>query len=257
MGKVMTLTLLFCLAVPAATLAGTFEDLQKHLSSAESSLTQMKADHAEQSDEEALESRDEFFPDDGRGTGEIRQEDPALAAFVSFRINGVPYVLKDVPALAWFAPYVRDMADRGIVTGYKDANGIPTGVFSPEKSVTLEELAKMAVEAAQIDKSLCPAAPKNPLAAGAWSAPYVSCAESHLFALYADGTTDIRRPATRAEVVMTILQAFGVQLQEPDPVKPLFTDVNASTLFAPRRSRSCPTRSATGSWPGTWMPRAG
>ncbi len=233
MKRITSLALLLSLGVPAASGAASYEDLQKHVSSAESALIQMESDTSEQASEDALESRSEFFSDDGRDTGETRTEDPSLSAFVSFRMNGVPYALKDVPSGAWFAPYVRDMAERGIVSGYKDANGIPTGVFSPEKSVTLEELGKMAVEAAGIDKASCPAAPLNPLASGAWSAPYISCAESHSFALYSDGTTDIRRPATRSEVVMTILQAFGVQLQDPDPVKPLFTDVNASTLFAP------------------------
>lgn len=233
MKRITSVALLLSLAAPAVTVAGPYEDLQKNLSSAESVLERMEADLAEQSAEEILESQSEFFPDDGRDTGVTREEDPALAAFVSFRLNGVPYALKDVPAGAWFAPYVRDMADRSIVSGYRDGNGIPTGVFSPAKSVTLEELSKMAVEAAGIDKSSCPAEPLNPLAKGMWSAQYVSCAEAHSFALYSDGTTDIRRPATRAEVVMTILQAFGVQMIEPDPVKPLFTDVSASTLFAP------------------------
>ncbi len=178
----------------------------------------------------SLEAREEFFPE--AGSGSSRQSIQGSDTVVTFRLNGVPYALNDVPLVAWFAPYVRDMADRGIVTGYKDATGRPTGFFSPEKNVTLEELAKMAVEAARIDRTACPAVPKNPQATQSWSAQYVSCAESNAFAVYADGTVDLHRAATRNEVVMTALQAFGRPIAELGQTEKLFTDVSPSTLFS-------------------------
>lgn len=177
-----------------------------------------------------METSAELFPDDGtpiaaeRG-GELEE----FSDFVQFRIDGVPYVFKDVPVIAWFAPYVRDVAERAVVSGYRDANGVPLGIFGPERNVTLEELAKMAVQASKTDLSACPEVPLNPKAKGQWSAPYVSCAEQQAFAVYADGAVDLKRNATRSEVVITVLQAFGRSVN--DQTVTSFKDVNSSTPF--------------------------
>lgn len=225
------LPLLTSLSLPAAHAASSYDALQLSVKAASGALQVEADDHAADLMEAKIEAKNEFFPDTGAAVK--LPPDPGLAAgVVSFRIAGVPYLLKDVPLQAWFAPYVRDMAEQGIVSGYKDAGGIPTGVFGPERSVSVEELAKMAIEAARIDKSGCTGAPKNPLAQKSWSALYIACAEQHSFAIYGDGTTDIRRPASRAEVVMTILQAFAVPMQELAAGKPLFSDVSAATLFS-------------------------
>ncbi len=181
-----------------------------------------------------LESTDEFFPNSGGSSSSTRRlVDPIVESrFVIFRLDGVPYELKDVPVTAWFAPYVRDVAERGIVSGYRSALGVPTGIFGPERNVSIEELAKMSVEAAKINRGPCSVKPKNVAAEKSWSALYITCAELNGFAVYADGTVNILRPATRAEVVMTVLQAFGVALRETAPTGPKLKDVTASTLFS-------------------------
>lgn len=210
-----------------------YDVLQRDRTTIDPLIEQEVMDIGDDQKEAQLESSPEFFLEDGRGGEPVRDEDPAFSQYVTFRLAGVPYALRDVAVTQWFAPYVRDMAERGIVSGYKDANGIPTGEFHPERSVSIEELAKMTIEAAAINRLSCPAAPKNPLAGESWSAPYIACAESNGFVLFSDGTVDIRRSATRAEVVMTIVQGFGVPQLEIAAEEQVFSDVSASTLFAP------------------------
>ena len=217
------------LAVPVHALTPD-EELRREIDTFVPVLAQDKADIAAEGAEAGIEASAEFFPSDGTEVPGEREDPNATTVVV--RINDIPYALKDVPLTAWFAPYVRDMAERGIVSGYKDAQGIPTGVFGPERNVTLAELAKMAVAAAQIETSSCPAEPKNPTAKGLWSAPYVACAEQKNFAVFGDGTADTKRAATRAEVVITVLQAFGASVDELTEADNLFKDVTPSTLFA-------------------------
>jgi hypothetical protein len=217
------------LLVPAGVLADAYGTVQEEAKTFRSVLTQQAADMKADADAAVAEASPDFFAVVGSGAVSSRPTDPALQGVVTFRLGGVPYPLKDVPLTAWFAPYVGDMADRGIVTGYRDANGIPTGYFRPEQGVTLEELAKMAAIAAGLGQAC--GVPKNPLAQQSWSAGVIACAEQHGLAVYADGTADITRKATRAEVVMTVLQAFGAPLRDLTGPSP-FTDVTPSTLFS-------------------------
>lgn len=68
----------------------------------------------------------------------------------------------DVPASAWFTPYVSTAAGRGIVKGY------PDGKFYPEVKVTRAEFLKMLIESFEI--------PKVETAATDWFAPYLDTA---------------------------------------------------------------------------------
>ncbi len=149
--------------------------------------------------------------------------------YITIRVDNFPVILTDVPKEEWFAPYVRDVAGRGIVSGYRDADGFPLGLFGPADSVTIEQLAKMAVESAGISLELCKDPAKNPTAEGSWSLPYIACAEQKGWAVYSDGTVDVHRLATRAEVVVTILQAFTVKLDTKKGT--VFNDVTTSTQF--------------------------
>ncbi|MDD4319803.1 MAG: S-layer homology domain-containing protein [Candidatus Peribacteraceae bacterium] len=177
--------------------------------------------------------------------------------FVTVRSGGTTYALGDVPVRAWFGPYVRDMVLRGIVTGYRDAQGTPTGVFGPERPVSVEELAKMAVAAAGIDASACPV-PRNATAKGGWSASFVGCAEGKKFSIFSDATVDVRRPALRGEVVVTTLEAFGVAL--PAATDSPFSDVLPSAQFASAILRAAADgivggyKDAAGNATGTFAP---
>jgi hypothetical protein len=226
----LLLSLLFLLPLSAHALSADAE-LQRELDTLVPMLDRDLEDIDADASEAMLQAQEEFFPDDGTETGD-RGEIEGSDEFVTFRLDGVPYALKDVALIQWFAPYVREMTERGIVTGYRDVYGRPTGIFGPGRDVSLEELAKMSVQASGIDQSVCPPVPLNTAAQKSWSASFISCAEQYGFVVYADVTLDIRRPATRAEVVMTVLQAFGVQIRELGAEEKIFTDVNPSILFS-------------------------
>lgn len=178
-----------------------------------------------------LEGSTELLPVSGTGTVTVENQGPE-SPFVQFSVDGKIVTLTDVPVTSWFGPFVRDAADRGIVSGYRNERGEFTGLYGPGNNVTLEELAKMAFIAAGLSRGECPVLPKNPLAQNRWSTPYIACAENEGFAVFADGTVDILRPATRSEVTITVLQAFGAELRDTAPVGTKLKDVTDSTLFS-------------------------
>lgn len=149
--------------------------------------------------------------------------------FVSVMIDGSSVIFYDVSRMSWFAPYVREIAEQGIVSGYRGQDGRPTGAFGPQDNVTVEQMAKVMVYGSGIDTSSCGSTALNVTASGSWSAPFVACAEKAQWAIYADGSIDVHRNATRAEVIMTLLEAFNVQPSERTGME--FTDVTTSTQF--------------------------
>lgn len=184
--------------------------------------------------DEAFEMAEDLFLDvatEDLGLGQLEQaRQERVSGFVSVFVGGREIVFLDVPEREWYAPYVRSVAEQGIISGYRDGQGVPTGIFGPERSVSREELAKIAVLMRGMDPSSCPSSPKNLTASGSWSQSYVSCAEQAEFAVFSDGSADVKAPATRSEVVATILDAMKA---EPIQVTGSgFTDVPASILFA-------------------------
>ncbi|MEK7218753.1 MAG: S-layer homology domain-containing protein [Patescibacteria group bacterium] len=161
----------------------------------------------EQQAQEAWEQEaTEMFPLSATGAQRASQ----FSDYVTVYWRNAPFDLKDVPRNLWFAPYVRDMASLGIVTGYTDAVGKPLGEFGPHRPVSIEEMVKMVMAAAGVDPSSCSEEPKNAMAKESWSAPYFSCAEERKLSLTTDSSLDVTRPALRGEVVLTLLEAFGV-----------------------------------------------
>ncbi len=133
------------------------------------------------------------------------------------------FLFLDVPAEAWFFSSVEQAVDLGIVSGYKDAQGNPTGTFGPENSVTFAEALKIAIESAGYDSNLGQGY-------GHWAAKYLSIAIGERFSLTPNQNVDLDRPATRSEVASLIADAFRVQM--PPYFIPAFTDVSASNRFA-------------------------
>lgn len=192
---------------------------------------------SEQDRQDASASFDEsveLFPEvDTESDGTIGdQRDERTADFLTIRIGRTDVVLRDVPVKEWFAPYVRDLAELQLVSGYRDAQGLPTGLYGPADPVTLEQMAKVAVLAGGIDAGACRVPPLNLSASGAWSASYVGCAEQRGWAVYSDPSADLRLPATREQVVMTILQAFDKDMNV-DAATLTFTDVEKTGVYAP------------------------
>ncbi|MDB5307242.1 MAG: hypothetical protein JWO38_1444 [Gemmataceae bacterium] len=146
---------------------------------------------------------------------------------LSVPINGETVVFWDVPESAWFASYVSTLIEKGIASGYRDAEGNLTGEFGVSNPVTAAEILKMALVAA--GRPLSSGLPQNPSARDDWSAPYVTTAEDLRFSVYAP-SLDVHKPATRGQVIQTILEVFG------DPIaagENPFTDLSASSPFAP------------------------
>ncbi len=194
-------------------------------------VSSLQNEEASQQREEERESRSDLLPLSGTGT--VTRREQGADPFLIVAVEGLDTSFRDVPREAWFAPFVRDILERGWMSGYRDDNGELLGQFGPGDSVTLEQLAKVAVEMSGRDASSC-AAEAGPLlaksAAGTWAEPYVRCAESLGWAVYSDGGESLRSPALRREVVVTILQAFGVEAS-PATGK-VFTDVAANIPFA-------------------------
>ncbi len=149
---------------------------------------------------------------------------------VTVRVDGEDVRLTDVPQNAWFAPFVFTVAKSGIVSGYRDASGAPTGLFGPENAITIAELTKIAHKLAGINEADVTAPPQNRKAKGQWFAQFIASAENLDWVLFLDVQIDPARPATRGEVIQTLLQALDVPLQWPKGT--VFTDVNRHTPHA-------------------------
>ena len=185
-------------------------------------------------DEEVLRNRD-LFPEasDENLIVPKRGEKTELTAsgFVVVRVNGIPVQLTDTKLSDWFGPYVRDIAEKGIISGYRDGEGQPLGLFGPGDSVTVEQLAKILVEAADVDRSQCEGELKNELAKDTWSEEYILCAEALGWVVYSDGGVDPMREANRSEVVVSVLQAFNVEFP-PQASDQHFEDVGPAIQFS-------------------------
>ncbi|MBU0766383.1 S-layer homology domain-containing protein [Patescibacteria group bacterium] len=209
----------------------TFAALPESLEFFQKDLDYAILQEMQQNSDQVNEFDAELFPDrkDDSVVEKMKKSANENTSHVTVEIRGKSVVLEDVPRYAWFAEFVEDMATRGIISGYQDVDGNPLGQYGPADNVTIEQLSKIAVEAAGIDLEYCTNSIKNENAQGSWSESYIRCAESYDWAIYSDGTVDVSRSATRSEVVTTILQAFEANFKSLDGT--VFKDVNATTEF--------------------------
>jgi len=150
--------------------------------------------------------------------------------FVTVHIDGKNVILEDVPTGEWYAPYVHAVVKTGIMSGYRDSAGNPAGRFGVADAVSLAQLAKVAHEIAGIDETTATNTMQNAQAAGTWFEPYIRSAENLYWVAFRDTGTDLLRPATRAEVIGTILQALDVRRFWPKG--DIFQDIEPATPFA-------------------------
>lgn len=150
--------------------------------------------------------------------------------YLTQTVEGQELTFRDVPQNAWFTSDVFKAARAGVLGGYKDENGVLTGEFGPSNDVTVAELAKIAHRMAGTVETPPPGGPANVAAQGQWFSSFIGSAEEHAWTIYADGSIDPVRPATRGEVLVTILQALGVPLEWQ--TGSVFTDVNVKTPYA-------------------------
>lgn len=215
-------TLLLTLAFPAFAASGI---VLPDLGPVDALLDHVTGEQDRQDAALPFDESSELFPSATTG-GE-----PA-AEFLTIKVGTATVVLKDVPLREWYAPYVRNIAELRLVSGYRDLQNMPTGFFGPNDPVTLEQMVKVIVLAAGIDPGSCALPPKNLTASGTWAAQYVSCAEVREWSVYSDSTADLGKPATREQVVVSVLQAFKREFTADVTVMP-FTDVEKTGAFAP------------------------
>ncbi len=141
----------------------------------------------------------------------------------------------DISPSAWYASYVDRAQEAGIVSGYKDANDQPTGMFGPTSNVTVAEAAKMAVEASRIADT--GAAVDTGDIQNHWAARYIkilrqrNVGERNMTFL---SGKDLDRPLTRGELAnMLSVSLWGAYAYGDVPpclseTQPLFSDVTIS-----------------------------
>lgn len=118
-------------------------------------------------------------------------------------------VFADVPIDSWFTPFVSSVISEEIATGYEDEDGNPTGEFGVTNPVTLAESLKMSLQAASIEMDA--GTPRNSSAEGTWASPFVAKAEAMGLDVFAPDR-NVHEPATRAEVIHTILEVLGLPI---------------------------------------------
>ena len=228
MARLKVITALIIVLIPSITIAAVLEDLLE-LKYLKPDLEYLSEQNKFQAEESKTGESDEMFPASKEDLHKFAA--PPKDGFVKFGERGEKIELKDVPWSAWFAEAVQEVARNGIISGYKNADGTPKGKFGPSDPVTIQQLAKIAfIASTDFSEKKCDNTLKNNSAKGSWSEPFIQCAEKEGWAIYSDGTIDVRRPATRTEVVVTLLQAFDVRFKEPSGNK--FTDVPATMEFA-------------------------
>ncbi|MEK7590631.1 MAG: S-layer homology domain-containing protein [Patescibacteria group bacterium] len=148
---------------------------------------------------------------------------------IGVSIGGETVFFTDVPQSAWYATYIFDAAKTGIISGYNDESGQPLGRFGPENPVTIAEIAKIAHKLAGINERGA-GRPENAAAENQWYASYIASAERLDWLLFQDTALELNRPATRGEVIVTLLQALDLPLEWPKG--DLFSDVHRRTTYA-------------------------
>lgn len=229
MQRIAAFSLLGLLCSMQTVAASDFDYLLGDVEKFNADMQYMIDESTADNEERAFQLSPDLFPPNEEAddsTGIIERAETHVTA----KIDGIPVTFSDVPTDQWFAPYVRTALELGIVSGYRDADGRLLGVFGPQDSVTIEQLAKIALEASGQDLSTCTGSPKNKTAQASWSAPYIYCAEQMGLAVYSDGAVLVGRGASRSEVVVTVMQVFGVPFTRG--TGETFGDVTASTQFS-------------------------
>lgn len=157
-----------------------------------------------------------------------QNDDGSSGNFVTVKHSGQDVTLRDVPSEAWFALFVASVTKVGIMSGYRDDQGNPSGQFGPGNPVTIAELAKIAHNIGGLTESGLRSS--NPLAQEGWFTGVMGSAEERGWRLYSDATIDPLRPATRSEVLVTLLQALDVPVRWQKGN--VFADVTVKTPFA-------------------------
>ncbi|WP_096203091.1 S-layer homology domain-containing protein [Bacillus sp. FJAT-45350] len=130
---------------------------------------------------------------------------------------------------AWYAPYVAALVEEGII------EGLPDGTFAPNATITRAQLAKMVVEAYELEQDATAIIPFTDTVAGAWYEDYVNT----LFSLgVVNGMTDTTfapgATVTRAQSAVFLhrtlepTERVDVPRDEPVYTSPTIVSVDAA-----------------------------
>ncbi|MEK9157124.1 MAG: S-layer homology domain-containing protein [Patescibacteria group bacterium] len=163
----------------------------------------------------------EFGPEDSLTRGELAKI--AVLAFLGEEEIDTEY---DAGFLdvgdEWFADYVNTAAKHGIVGGYTDAEGDPTGYYGPFDHVNRAAAAKILVGAAGLLTDTTGAPHFDDVEEGTWYYDFVETAYNNtILDGYEDGTYGPADDVTRAQISKMSVNAQNPvtrpQEEEPDP----------------------------------------
>ncbi len=177
----------FTIFAPIASAALPFTDAAEIPSWAEEAISELM-------DQGVVSGNDDgsFAPNRQLNRAEVSKI-IVLASGVDFDTTGGPH-FPDVPADAWYYDYVETMYNYGWINGY------PDGLFRPGVGINRVEIAKMVVNAFEIDQDLAGAPHFDDVSDSDWFYGYVETAYNNgLMRGYGDGTFGPANAVTRAE----------------------------------------------------------
>lgn len=164
---------------------------------------------------------DSLHPVTAQIPGCVQDTLPVKNGKLLMSVDAHPVIFSDIATKEWFACPVWSVVSRGIFSGYRDERGNATGLYGPADSITLGQLAKVALQLRGHQVSGITTG-KN------WATPYMTAAES--LGLSAFGKKlNPGTPATRGAVLQTILEVLDIPLVESSA--PYF-DVPADSMYA-------------------------
>lgn len=131
-----------------------------------------------------------------------------LTIILSFTTINARELFLDVPESDWAAPYIYNLADRGIVSGYGD------GYFGRNNDVLRCEYAKMLVSISKTPIVSSSVSPYVDVPVTEWFFPYVTAASGYMTGFQrSDGVLyfDPEAPATREAVTVAIVKALKLK----------------------------------------------
>ena len=148
-----------------------------------------------------FDANDQFRPHDIVNRAELVKI--AVTAIDGMRYFDAPEspTFKDVSPDAWYYDYVEAAVSFGIIHGYADVHGNPTGFFGPDDNVTRAQAAKILVEAFAYPTRLEPSSPFVDVDRQNWFYEYVTTAYNYqILSGYGNGYYGPYDSVTRAQM---------------------------------------------------------
>ena len=159
-------------------------------------------------DEKIIDTTENFRPDDPINRAElVKMVMLATNGMADYENPGVP-TFADVPEDAWYFDYVEQAVQKGIVTGYSDADGNLTGMFGPGDAVSRAEATKILVKAFNLPETLTPVPSFTDVEQNDWFYKYVLTAYNQsVIDGYGNGYFGPADRVTRAQIAKMIVNS--------------------------------------------------